>query len=100
MAEIIWTNAAAHDLNEIAEYIALSNPIAAAELVADILAKVERHHQWHLQRAVGHQLGDDCTQTNGLAQTLELHGFWFVGFVSGELHHLSRLWGRNPFSGR
>ncbi len=46
MAEIIWTNAAAHDLNEIAEYIALSNPIAAAELVADILAKVERLEQF------------------------------------------------------
>lgn len=46
MAEIIWTNAATHDLNDIAEYIALSNPIAAAELVADILAKVERLEQF------------------------------------------------------
>lgn len=46
MAEIIWTEPAVNDLNEIAEYIALSNPIAAAELVADILAKVERLEQF------------------------------------------------------
>ena len=46
MAEIIWTNAASHDLNEIAEYIALSNPIAAAELVEDVFAKVERLEQF------------------------------------------------------
>ena len=42
MAEIIWTNSAIYDLNEIAEYVALSNPVAAAELVNDVLAKVER----------------------------------------------------------
>jgi toxin ParE1/3/4 len=46
MAEIIWTNAAAHDLNEIAEYIALSNPAAADELVRDLISKVERLEQF------------------------------------------------------
>jgi toxin ParE1/3/4 len=42
MAEIIWTEPAVNDLKEIADYIALSNPAAAAELVQDIFAKVER----------------------------------------------------------
>lgn len=46
MAQIIWTEPATNDLNEIAEYIALSNPIAAAELVADVFAKVERLEQF------------------------------------------------------
>ena len=46
MAEIIWTNSAIHDLNEIAEYIALSNPVAAAELVRDLVSKVERLEQF------------------------------------------------------
>lgn len=46
MAQIIWTEPATNDLNEIAEYIALNNPTAAAELVADILAKVERLEQF------------------------------------------------------
>lgn len=45
MAEIIWTNSAIHDLNEIAEYIALSNPLAAADLVEGVFAKVERLEQ-------------------------------------------------------
>ncbi len=46
MAQIIWTEPATHDLNEIAEYIALSNPIAAAELVRDLVAKIERLEQF------------------------------------------------------
>lgn len=46
MAQIIWTEPATNDLNEIAEYIALSNPTAAAELVADVFAKVERLEQF------------------------------------------------------
>ena len=46
MAEIIWTNSAIHDLNEIAEYIALSNPIAANDLVRDITTKVDRLEQF------------------------------------------------------
>lgn len=46
MAQIIWTEPAVNDLNEIAEYIALSNPIAAAELVREVVAKVERLEQF------------------------------------------------------
>ncbi|GGQ04411.1 type II toxin-antitoxin system RelE/ParE family toxin [Shewanella litoralis] len=42
MAEIIWTNPALEDLNDIAEYIALSHLLAAKSLVAKIFAKVER----------------------------------------------------------
>lgn len=42
MAEIIWTNPALEDLNDIAEYIALSNLLSAKKLVAKIFTKVER----------------------------------------------------------
>ncbi len=42
MAEIIWTNPALEDLNDIAEYIALSNLLSAKKLVAKIFDKVER----------------------------------------------------------
>jgi toxin ParE1/3/4 len=46
MAQIIWTEPAVNDLNEIAEYIALNNPMAAAELVRDVVTKVERLEQF------------------------------------------------------
>tara|TARA_R110001583_G_scaffold19176_1_gene75402 strand:- start:38269 stop:38568 length:300 start_codon:yes stop_codon:yes gene_type:complete len=42
MAEIIWTNPALEDLNDIAEYIALSHLLAAEKLVSKIFDKVER----------------------------------------------------------
>ena len=42
MAEIIWTNPALEDLNDIAEYIALSNLLSAKKLVAKIFDKIER----------------------------------------------------------
>ena len=42
MAEIIWTNPALEDLNDMAEYIALSNLQSAKKLVAKIFDKVER----------------------------------------------------------
>ena len=42
MAEIIWTNPALGDLNDIAEYIALSNVQSAKKLVSKIFEKVER----------------------------------------------------------
>ena len=41
MAEVIWTNPALEDLNDIAEYIALSNLLSAKKLVATIFDKVE-----------------------------------------------------------
>ena len=46
MAEVIWTSPALVDLNYIAEYIALSNPIAAKKLVTkvfDIITRLESH---------------------------------------------------------
>ena len=42
MAEVIWTDHALGDLNQIAEYIAVSNLPAAKNLVATIFASVER----------------------------------------------------------
>lgn len=42
MAEIIWINPALDDLNDIAEYIALSNLQSAKKLVSKIFEKVER----------------------------------------------------------
>ena len=42
MAEIVWSEPALSDLEAIADYIALENPAAAAQLVALILAHVEQ----------------------------------------------------------
>lgn len=42
MAQIIWTEPALLDLDEIAEYIALDNPGAARQLVQKIFAKTGR----------------------------------------------------------
>ncbi|MDO6542911.1 type II toxin-antitoxin system RelE/ParE family toxin [Photobacterium sanguinicancri] len=42
MAELIWTEPALSDLNDIAEYIALENVVAAKQLVQTIFSKVER----------------------------------------------------------
>jgi len=42
MAEIIWTDPALSELEEIADYIALDNPIAANELVQRVFAHVEQ----------------------------------------------------------
>ncbi len=41
MAEIIWTEPALSDLNDIAEYIALENTVAAKQLVQTVFSKVE-----------------------------------------------------------
>ena len=42
MAQIIWTEPALLDLNEIAEYIALDKPDAASHLVQTVFSKTER----------------------------------------------------------
>ncbi|WP_057833222.1 type II toxin-antitoxin system RelE/ParE family toxin [Colwellia sp. TT2012] len=42
MAEIIWTSPALDDINEIAEYIAISNLLAAKKLVQTVFDKVDR----------------------------------------------------------
>ena len=46
MAKIIWAEPALEQLDEIAEYIALDNPVAANELVARIFKKVDRLEQF------------------------------------------------------
>lgn len=42
MAEIIWTEPALSDLDAIADYIALENPVAASELVKRVFVHVEQ----------------------------------------------------------
>jgi plasmid stabilization system protein ParE len=42
MAEIIWSEPALADLDAIADYIALENPVAASELVKRIFDHVEQ----------------------------------------------------------
>ena len=42
MAEVIWTSPALDDLNDIAEYIALSNITAAKKLVQKIFETISR----------------------------------------------------------
>ena len=46
MAQIIWTEPALNSLNDIAEYIAVSNPSAASQLVKQIFSKLERLEQF------------------------------------------------------
>jgi toxin ParE1/3/4 len=42
MAEIVWTEPALADLDAIADYIALENPVVAAEVVKRIFLHVEQ----------------------------------------------------------
>ena len=42
MAEIVWTSPALDDLNDIAEYIALSNLSAAKKLIKKVFDKISR----------------------------------------------------------
>ena len=42
MAEVIWSDPAISDLDAIADYIAVENPIAAAELVRRVVHHVEQ----------------------------------------------------------
>jgi len=42
MAQVIWTEPALNDLDAIADYIAIENPVAAAELVKRVLGHVEQ----------------------------------------------------------
>lgn len=46
MAEVIWTDPALGQLEEIAEYIALDKPGAASKLVKTIFSTVERLEQF------------------------------------------------------
>lgn len=42
MAEIIWTEPAVADLDAVADYIAIENPVAAANLVKDVMRHVSQ----------------------------------------------------------
>jgi len=42
MAEVVWTEAALSDLDTIADYIALDDPVAARELVRRVFRHVEQ----------------------------------------------------------
>lgn len=42
MAQITWTEPALQQLNDLAEYIELSNPDAARNLISTIFSKIER----------------------------------------------------------
>jgi addiction module RelE/StbE family toxin len=42
MAEIVWSEPALADLDALADYIALENPVAASELVKRIFSHVEQ----------------------------------------------------------
>lgn len=42
MAEVVWTEPALQELDAIAEYIALDNPVAARHLVQNVFDKAER----------------------------------------------------------
>lgn len=42
MAEVIWTEPALQELDAIAEYIALDNPVDASHLVQEVFDKIER----------------------------------------------------------
>jgi len=46
MAQIIWTEPALDNLNDIAEYIAVSNPYAAKQMVENVFGKVQRLEQF------------------------------------------------------
>ena len=47
MAEIVWTEPALNDLDNIAEYIAVSNLAAAKQLVKEVFAKVDILEEYH-----------------------------------------------------
>jgi len=42
MAQVIWTEPALNDLDAIADYIAIENPVAAAEVVQRVFRHVEQ----------------------------------------------------------
>ncbi|MCP5170222.1 MAG: type II toxin-antitoxin system RelE/ParE family toxin [Hahellaceae bacterium] len=46
MAQIIWTEPALDNLDDIAEYIAVSHPYAARQLVENVFNKVQRLEQF------------------------------------------------------
>jgi len=45
MARVIWTEPALQDLDQIADYISLDDPVAAKKLVSKVFQRVERLNQ-------------------------------------------------------
>ena len=58
MAQIIWTEPALSDLNEIAEYIALDNFTAAKKLVQRVFSAVERLEDFPESGRIPQELSD------------------------------------------
>lgn len=58
MAELIWTDPALSDLDEIAEYIALENPAAARNLVQQVFSAAERLERHPKSGKMPQELGD------------------------------------------
>lgn len=58
MAEIIWTEPALNDLDEIAEYIAISNPVAAKKLVQTIFQKIQLLEQFPESGKIAEEIPD------------------------------------------
>lgn len=58
MAQVIWTEPALNNLNDIAEYIALNNLYAAKQLVERVFEKVERLEQFPNSGKVPEELPD------------------------------------------
>lgn len=56
MAQVIWTEPALENLNELAEYIALSNPQAARVLVKNIFTTVNRLEVFPLSGRIPEEL--------------------------------------------
>lgn len=50
MAQIVWTEPALNDLDNIAEYIAVSNLVAAKQLVKEVFAKVDMLEEYPTSR--------------------------------------------------
>lgn len=58
MAQVIWTEPALENVNELAEYIALSNPQAARALVKNIFSTVDRLDVFPLSGRIPEELNE------------------------------------------
>lgn len=58
MAQVRWTEPALSDLDAIADYIALDNPVAASELVLEVFAKVSILEDFPEMFSAAHDLPD------------------------------------------
>ncbi|WP_417784447.1 type II toxin-antitoxin system RelE/ParE family toxin [Terasakiella pusilla] len=72
MAEVIWTEPALQELDAIAEYIALDNPVAAGHLVQNVLDKT----------AFGRVSNLDGFLQNSLIRSTEKSWFYRAVFLS------------------